>query len=46
MEELRLLTEKLIEREKLENCGQLYDLVSEEVGIYLKPATKKKFSAT
>lgn len=32
MEELRLLTERLIEREKLENCGQLYELVSEKSG--------------
>lgn len=32
MEELRLLTEKLIEREKRENCGQLYELVREKSG--------------
>jgi hypothetical protein len=32
MEELRRLTERLIEREKMENCGQLYELVSEKSG--------------
>lgn len=32
MEELRSLTETLIEREKLENCGQLYELVNEKSG--------------
>jgi len=32
MEELRLLTEALIVRENLLNCGQLYDFVSEGSG--------------
>lgn len=32
MEELRILTERLIEREKLENCGQLYEVASGQGG--------------
>ncbi|MEJ2901634.1 hypothetical protein WAE58_04335 [Pedobacter panaciterrae] len=32
MEELRILTERLIEREQLGNCGQLYDMVLEKSG--------------
>lgn len=32
MEELRILTEQLIEREQQENCGQLYEMVSEKSG--------------
>jgi len=40
MEELRLLTEKLIERETLENKGQLYDFIALEKGYFFNTRFK------